>query len=92
MKKDYKDLITPQVQVLTANWNKEKRYDENHSYFPSKKTFLRKKGAWHIMFVIVTMLKDCTLRLFNGPLNTQTFKFENNFSTVGKSFLNLVRL
>ena len=40
MKKDYKDLITPQVQVLTANWNKEKRYDENHSYFPSKKNIL----------------------------------------------------
>ena len=29
----------------------------------------------------------------NGPFPIrQTFKFENNFSTVGKSFLNLVKL
>ena len=37
MKKDNKDAINPQVQVLTAHWNKEKRYDENHSYFLSNK-------------------------------------------------------
>ena len=32
-----------------------------------------------------------TFRVDHSPIR-QTFKFENNFSTVGKSFLNLVKL
>ena len=55
-------------------------------------------AAWSVDFVITCMILALIALLFvllplmdHSPIR-QTFKLENNFSTVGKSFLNLVKL